>query len=463
MGCLGGGYLSGNTLVPFPFKDGQCGPWGGEWQEAVNRCFADASVHVRSGCIGDGGWPAIGDIRVNGNAISFKLSVNDSVESMDVVASEVDFPIVRGNASWGEYAIVLYSDGIKCLVESGFAPPVPVNSSPPGRGGGLWFDLCDRCVSLSPSGVTSIRVYDGVRDWSSGPHFVLSGDVRISQKYNMRVSASGNDVTIDAIPGAGAGKIHRECPPVPTTSPIMGRDGLTRLFNDVSFDIEPIGNGHIKLHSKASACCTCEMYRSIVNDRLVPLANAVRKVKRDLNGYLSTYETGVDKFNDRISRPTNEDFPLSLAGMPVGSNLSPKMNPRIKGRMERCAFTATLVNLSAYEVHASITTFWVVDPDLPPPSGSYIPVVDVAVAWMEGSEPRSRAADDVSSIVMQDVTMDPGSTLVATFIARKNIKVGSVSGSSKYRGTVVMRIWYYDKYNNIHYLNNIEKSVSVEV
>ena len=92
-----------------------------------------------------------------------------------------------------------------------------------------------------------------------------------------------------------------------------------------------------------------------MNDRLVPLSNAVRQARSDLRRYLSDYESAVRRFNQRLMRPTLSDVRLSLSGMPVGANLSPKLSEtKVKGKMGRCAFTAILRNSSYSVITATV-------------------------------------------------------------------------------------------------------------
>ena len=169
-----------------------------------------------------------------------------------------------------------------------------------------------------------------------------------------------NGIELSAVPGAGTGIISCGCRgQAESDSTIISPDGHTRIFNDTCYDIEPgpfgtvVVDGETRksrklvLHAKCTSCCTCDMYASIVNDKLAALATAVRSAKSDISSLLQTYESGVDAFNRRIYVPKLSDVTVTISGMPIGENLSPKLGGTgVKGKMGRCAFTAIVRNLS---------------------------------------------------------------------------------------------------------------------
>ena len=463
MSCAGNGYLSGNMLVPFPFEDGQLLAWpsmGDAAQRLLERCFVDAGVNV-SGV--EGGWPSIGRFSVGESQMSFCVSAGGSEKSITVSASASGFPIVSGKAPFGSYVVVVSAEGVRDFIafcsENSISPPVPGSSSPSGLAG-VFLKLCPRCVTRAPVGLTSIRVYDGVNPMDEGPHFILKGNVSVKPGNNMLLSdPDENGIQIGAVPGAGLGVVPCLCDDgAVVKSPIMSPDGHTRIFNDTCYDVEPWietnGSkriGHLQLHAKCTACCTCAMYESIVNDRLAPLSEIVRQARRDISKHLSEYEKAVRRFNQRLQRPTMSDVRLSLSGMPVGSNLSPKLSEtKVKGKMGRCAFTAILRNSSYSVISATVISI----------SGSDS-VVEVSVSWTdENGAPRSKTVNSSSDLVNQKFSVMPGMSLVVTFVSVKNEMVGSAS-TGGYKGSISVGVSYSTEGGPSGSLGILRKSVEV--
>ena len=485
MSCAGNGYLSGNMLVPFPFEDGQTLAWSSgsseldaEAQRLLERCFADAFVNAYGADIEDG-WPSIGGFSAGDSRMSFSICAGGMSASVTISDSASRFPILSGRAPFGSYVVVMSSEGLRDFLsfcsEKSISPPAPGSSSPSVRDG-VFLRLCARCAAKSPSGLTSIRVFDGVNPKSSGPHFVLKGNISVIPGNNMLISdPDENGMQIGAVPGAGMGTVPCSCEDVASVkSPIMSPDGHTRIFNDTCYDIEPwiesvIENGkvvkrigHIQLHAKCTACCTCEMYESIVNDRLVPIARLVRLLRTGgtdddgnhvtgLGELLTSYEKAVKRFNQRLQRPMASDVRLSLSGMPVGANLSPKLaDTGVKGRMGRCAFTAILRNSSYSVISATVISI----------SGSDS-VVEVSVSWTdENGAPRSKTVNSSSDMVNQKFSVMPGMSLVVTFVSVKNEMVGSAS-TGGYKGSISVGVSYSTEGGPSGSLGILRKSVEV--
>lgn len=438
MSCAGNGYLTGNTLIPFPFEDEtsgaeQLGDWSEEWMSRVFGCFADAGIFAKAGRFNDGEWPSIGGISCEGGNLSFTLSCCGSSKTMSVAPASEKFPVVSGNETWGSYFIVLSADGIRSLDDFTSSPLAAGCSSPVQPEGDLSFRLCAKCVTLRPESMTSLRVFDGVSSRGSGPHFVLSGDVSFKPGNNMVVSADGeeNAVTLSAVPGAGMGAVNCGCGGSgKSDSSIFSPDGNTRIINDTCYDFEPAEEGTVvvdgverrsrklRIHGKCTACCTCDMYASIVNDRLAALFRAVKKAKDDIGGLLSTYEDGVEAFNRRMKVPTIADVTLSISGAPSGRNLSPKLSGgNVKGNMERCAFTAVLRNASYFKVKATIGSMWGTDN-----------VVEASVSWSdETGRQLTKNGDSANAIIGSAFTVLPGRSLVVSFVSAKASMVSSVT------------------------------------
>lgn len=494
MSCAGNGYLSGNMLVAYPFEDGQVVEWVSsesssssssssrqksmdeicrEAQLALQKCFVDALV-----CVGDvsSGWPEIGDFSISGDEIRFVVSAYGSEKMLSAHPSEEDFIILNGSADFGHYVIVLSSEGIRDLsafcsrngivpASRDFPPSQGSSSSSSGRDGNYFIGICARCVSERHEGLSSISVYDGWNPRESGPHFVLKGDVSVIPGNNMLLSdPDENGIEIGAVPGAGLGVVSCGCSGRKAVdSPLKSPDGHTRIFNDTCYDFEPGGfatilvdgkerlSRQLVIHAKCTACCTCEMYASIVNDRLAALATLIRKAKGDIDGLLADYESGVRKFNDRIARPSLSDISMSITGMPTGSNLGSKLkDTSVKGRMGRCAFTAIVRNSSFATVTAHLLSL----------SGTDI-IVEATASWSsEDGSQLSKTSGSATGIVGQQFVLYPGRSLVVTFVSSRSGMSSSV-GSWKYNGSASVSLSYRTQAGLSGSLGTLSRSVEV--
>jgi hypothetical protein len=411
----------------------------------------------------EGGWPSIGGFSIGESQMSFCISAGGFEKLITVSASASGFPIVSGKAPFGSYVVVVSAEGVRDFIafcsENSISPPVPGSSSP-SELVGVFLKLCSKCVTRTPVGLTSIRVYDGVNPRGEGPHFILNGNVSVKPGNNMLLSdPDENGIQIGAIPGAGLGVVPCLCDNGSIVKPpIMSPDGHIRIFNDTCYDVEPwIENsgskriGHLKLHAKCTACCTCSMFESIVNDRLAPLSEIVRQARRDMYEYLSKYEDAVRRFNQRLQRPTMSDVRLSLSGMPVGTNLSPKLSKtKVRGRMGRCAFTAILRNSSYSVISATIISL----------SGSDS-VVEASASWTgENGEPMSKTVNSNSDMLNKTFSVMPGMSLVVTFLSVKKDMVGSAS-TGGYSGSISIGVSYSTEGGPSGSLGILRKSVEV--
>lgn len=465
MSCIGNGYLSGNRLISFPFEDGQSIAWADramELQRALEACFVDAIVYVPSQSVSDGEWPVIGNFSVSDNILTFVVGIGGHIETVSVAPSTVAFPIVTATGSWGAFAIVLSSEDIagfcKLINEFKISPPVQAAlSSSSERVGAYWLRLCAKCVNLQAMGLQSIRVFDGQlsnnHTLDNGPHYIIKGDVTIRSGNNILLEEpdnAENGFELNAIPGAGLGRLPCVCEDVAGGNALLaGPDGHARLFNDTCYDIEPITDaGIIQLHVKCTACCTCSMYESLVN-RLAVLAGSIRDARRLIREHLQTYESAVKRFNDRLKSASVEDVKLSLSGMPIGGNLSPKIkNTRVSGRMSRCAFTAVVRNASYFEILATVGSMSGTDS-----------IVESSASWsLEDGTPQSSVSD--SSLSGRTFSIFPGRSLVLTFVSMKSERVSSVL-TGGFSGSVSVNMSYRDANGTVKRLGTISRTVEV--
>ena len=425
------GYITGNGLSTYPFEDGEYTlPEAGTLNQTVRlqfwrKCFVDASIMIDATSIPDGGWPTLtyGEHAAT-NGIEFYLDVcgkRTLVRYMPTPrVTAPSYPVISGAEDWGWYTFTLSTAAMKAytsdtaLYDSMDPEHVDGNGIVVGSKA-TPMRLCARCITLKPAELTSIRVYDGVQSRESGPHFVLSGDVKILPGYNMQLTApeSSTGVELNAVAGAGLGVIPCECTKSErATSSIFSSDGHTRMFNDTCYDIEPYvsnGKGYLKIHEKCTACCTCDMYASIVNDRLADLARQIRKSKEDLDALLSEYELNVARFNERMNTQTIDDFTLSLSGMPVGSNVGSNLkNKNLKGYMLRCACSATLKNCSYKTAYAKIASI----------GGSSSKMLEVTASWeKEDGDLASWTGESMNDALGKGFFVKSGHSLAVTWIS----------------------------------------------
>lgn len=472
MSGIGNGYLTGNMQIAFPFEDDQCLSWRHDerlrLQQALQKCFVDANVSLTDHSVPDGGWPAIGSFSVDDNTLYCVLSVGDDIVQVSIRADRDRFPILYGKRPWGAYVLVASAEGIveflSLCKELSISPPVPTQTSYTGRDGAFWLRLCPKCVNVRPISLTSIRVFDGVKAKADGPHFVLTGNVEVRPGNNMQLLEPDdieNGIEFNATPGAGLGRIACVCAETAGgNAALAGPDGHARLFNDTCYDLE-VGEKYInkdgletqdlKIHVKCTACCTCAMYESIVNDRLVKLANIVREAKLRIGELHQSYESAVKRFNTRLVCPTLSDVTLTLSGMPIGANVSPKIgNNKVSGKMSRCAFSALVRNSSFSALTVTVTGM----------SGTDSIVEAIATWTNEPGEPQEVISDSAGGVVGKKYTIYPGRSLSITYVSEKNAKVSQVI-TGGFSGKFAVDIAYRAPDGTTRSIGSLRKDVQV--
>lgn len=515
MNKAGSGYLSGNRLVAFPFEDGQLLDWedgiDAEFaQQTLQKCFVDASVSVCLNTV-SGGWPslcgfAFGKSSSNGSEVEDRRVLTFYVEAcgkraqLKASASSDAYPIISGSSDFGWYSVTMCSEGLRELSELG-----PSSFDLPDAESSM-LRLCPRCFSQLPAELTSFRVYNGysittydtsvsgysvgdlcryrrwffrcMRSVSAGaefdsrfwkevgfndmdPDFTLTGDVSVIPGNNLSLTEpdSEHGIELNAIAGAGLGTLPCDCESsVGISTQLKSEDGHVRLFNDTCYDIEPSIEteggktvGILRMHEKCTACCTCDMYASIVNDKLKPLADEVRLAKTKISEELEDYEDSVSKFNARISKPELSDVTLSLTGMPVGKNISSNLsNGSVSGKMERCAFSAVVRNSSYSTVKATVCSLAGTDS-----------VVDVTASWTdEDGEARSLAGDSADELYGTDFSISPGKSLIVNFVSRIDADVSGIF-TSRYSGSISVSLSYVSSSGDLVTLGILNKSAEV--
>lgn len=472
----------------------------------VDASFVSVNTSVPEGewpAIGDIGYECTRSVK----SISFDVRAFGRVFRISQSACDDPFPIVSGHDGPVNYVITLSSEGIRDFCTFGesqelgspitlSSPPSTGCSSPSWQGGVFWLRMCAKCVNVRQLSTYSIEVYDGMRPaefgtngkgyligdicwrngfhrcvsavapWSSWkdadwepisiqdvrPSFTLSGEVKLRSGNNIRMAGDDEDensVELNAEPGAGLGRIPCQCDDkqIPWAILMAGPDGHMRIFNDTCYDLEPsTTTGVLKMHAKCTACCTCEMYESIVNDKLAGIAKSVRESKGRIRKIVRSYDDHVKMFNSMMGSPRESDIDVTLSGMPIGANVSPKIkNKNVKGRMQRCSFTAVIRNSSFFTVTVSGLSISGTDS-----------IVEASAAWSDSNgNPKSKSGDNASAITSGEYSVYPGRSLVIMFISAKNNMVNSVS-TGGYVGRISASVYYGSSL-----VGSYSKSVSV--
>ena len=348
------GYLTGNRLIRYPFADDAIVPGlSPVRQEQVFGCFVDAMISVFSNPTDSSSQdetprPWIRGLSSDGVTLRFSLVFGSSEIPLSCARSrEIAFPVINKSTSWGYFVLVLSSDGIR---ELGVYAESSASSS------SLSLPLSPHCVIPRADELRTIQVYDGVQTRESGPHYTLSGDIKLVPGNNIQLTSTSDNthaIVINAVPGAGAGIIPCSCESDSSssgndqTSNLSCADGHVRLFNDTCYDLVPsTTEGLIYVHAKCTACCTCGMYADLVNNRLKPIYDLLAGDRSRLGQILSKYNQNVAKWNKRIQTCEPEDVVLTMAGIPLdaaGTNLDANAT-QVKGRLNRCGVNATIRN-----------------------------------------------------------------------------------------------------------------------
>lgn len=439
-------HLTGNRLIRYPFADDSVlSVDGDEKAITVFGCFVDAMVQLVSPH--SDSCPKVTGVSIDGQTLSFALvDVSGHGEPVNLTCSrsKTRFPVISSKASWCWYTFVMSSDGIGEFAD--------LKESDPGidvSGDVLAFS--ERCLGRSADGVSAIYLYGGERPpyegadrrctrleaLALGPDRIVSGDVSLREGNNISLSSGSpvdmlagvtgiNGITVNAIPGAGAGRLPCECSDATEfkTPGLLSPDGHSRLFNDTCYDLVPMlytpKTAYLRMHAKCKACCTCEMYAAIVNDRLVPLKDDVLESKKSLDSTLGTYETNVAKWNARMQTAEPDDIVVSVSAVPLdpaGTNLK---GGSVLGMMSRCGFSVFVRNDSFVDVTISLS-------DL----SSNGDIFEAQVSFMDqGLQPRIVKLS--APAYACDVTLPPGRSMTFTCFVRPKtmVKTAQKSGFS---------------------------------
>ena len=386
-------YLTSNRRTRYPFADDSViakadgSQVGDSLALSVFGCLVDAFVSPKSATGFLDVSPAVTNLSVAGTALRFDLvnTASTEFEAANVVVARTPerFIVVNGECAWCYYSFVVSTDGIRDFSHDAAAI---------GDITSCVIRIADRCVCQVPANVTELWVYGGEKVHEDGdragkrltlyealedfPDKVVTGSVKFLPGYNMTFGdGTGfgsivsdqrvNGFSLNAVPGAGDGHAPCGCEPVDVafnTPGILSRDGHTRLFNDKCYDLVPTvyseKYGVLKMHAKCKACCTCEMYADLVNNRLIPLRDRITAAESSLRGTFDKYEENVAKWNERLVTAMPEDVVVSYSHVALdaaGTDL--KAGANVSGKMSRCGFSVVMRNESFVEVDAYLDMF----------------------------------------------------------------------------------------------------------
>lgn len=426
-------YLTGNRKTRYPFADDSVLSADDATAITVFGCFVDAMVQLSSPYSNSA--PRVTGLSVSGQTLSFSLidaSGHGEPANLTCSVARDRFSVISDKTSWCWYTFVMSSDGIQEFADAAASDPELDVS-------GDVVCLSDRCLGRQTPGVSSFHVYGGERKptkWSTrrctrlealalGPDKIVSGDIRLVPGYNMLLEegsavaelyegGSSGRVTLNAVPGAGAGRLPCDCSDavVYKTPGLLSADGHTRLFNDTCYDLIPmkysLKTGYLRMNVKCKACCTCEMYESIVNNRLIPLKDEILADKKSLEETQGTYEENVAKWNDRVRNARPEDIAVTMSSVPLDSAGTNLRGGDVYGRMNRCGFSLAIRNDSFVEVGITLSDI-IANGDVLEAQVSYID---------EDLEPVARILDDVLEPIV--VVLQPGRSMNFTCFVRKH-------------------------------------------
>ena len=365
-------YLTGNRKIRYPFAEDTVLSTEADKSLVVFGCFIDAFIQPKS--LAADTDPYVSGISMDGGMLSFVLhgTVGSEDVSLPLTCTQsrtVRFPVIRGQTDWCWYTFVMSSDGIREYSEA------QLSGDPVDDVSGDIVRFSKRCLGYySSMEVTSLKIYGG-KGWNTAagrrytrleamelaPDATVTGDIVLQTGHNMSFVPGFADIplldneagriTLNAVPGAGLGVLPCGC--VETegykTPGLLSVDGHSRLFNDTCYDLVPrVFSGEyaeLVMHAKCKACCTCEMYGDIVNNRLVPLKDSILASKGVLDDATKTYVENVDKWNKRLKTATPDDIVISVSAVPLDAAATDLRKTRgVSGLMNRCGFSATVRN-----------------------------------------------------------------------------------------------------------------------
>lgn len=452
-------YLTSNRYVRYPFKDDTVLTRGGvriddDSSRTVLGCFVDAMIQMKDGV--SYGDPVVSGISITGHTLSFNINApGTAATTITCTRSKTMFPVISKEAEWGWYTFVLSSDGIREFEE---------HSELIGDISESELHFSSRCIGRPQSKVSCFEIYGGRRvnkdtgkrlsvseALSEDPDTTVAGDVKFVPGYNCDISYNEASLYTDAgisfraTPGAGMGIAPCECDDhelVDTdvnTLGLFSSDGHVRLFNDTCYDVLPVKvsdeEGMLFLSVKCKACCTCDMYASIVNDRLIPLKNKILESRKDLNKAYNTYETNVNLWNNRLNTALKEDVVVTMTAVPLDAAAT-NVKGHVYGKMNRCGYSVTMRNDSFVTLSFRLERF----------SANGM-AFQANLNYMDGDTPTVKPLDlqkDTSDPYIFSVDIQPGKSANLSYFLRLGNMVQTDSQSG-FTSSVVISAYHDDE------------------
>lgn len=441
-------YLTSNRLIRYPFADNSVVNTGNPKTDSELKsrllfgCFSDAAIQMKASFTFED--VKITQLAIQGHTLKFAITNGHTSTVLSCTRTTTKFPVVYGATDWCWYTFVLSSDGIRALEE---------NVESVGNVTSQTFSLNTKCLGVNPPQVTSIAIYGGsrineltgkrltlVEALSEKPDVIVTGDTGIREGYNIKLGAgiiplsflsAENSIVINAVAGAGMGTAPCSCikKEVEFKTPgLIASDGNLRLFNDTCYDLVPNKKpavesdkieGTLEINAKCKACCTCDMYASIVNDQLVPLKERIIHSRDMVTKVFSTYEDNVTKWNERIANASPEDVVISLTGVALDAAGTNLIGGDVAGRMSRCGYTLTIRNDAFVPLEIRLSQF----------SSNGAPF-EAQVSYMQDADTPVVMPLDLSQPEICSITLVAGRTLTVTYFTR----LSSMSKTDRQQG-----------------------------
>ena len=422
-------YLTSNRLIRYPFSDdSKIQGVSDSLSLNVFGCFVDALVQYSDNT---SITPYVTGIRLDGHTLKFTLVCGSNREELSCTRTAERFTVIQtpkdSTVSWGWYVFVISNDGIRDFEE---------NKDSIEDISGVRITLSVHCIGNHASDVRRLLVYSGTGiDPTTGVRYKLSdailsspdwevtGDVKLLPGNNIRytgasvgwdTSDTGNRISINAIPGAGQGRIagtEIKESIQPAMPDLFTGDGNVRLLNDLCYDIVPRRlserDSEIEMHVKCKACCTCDMYADIVNKRLVPLKDSLLETRDSLNETLAKYEENVEKWNYRLTHVQPVDIVMTVAGVPLDAAATDIKGGGIVGCMNRCGYSLMIRNDAFVDVRIDLSEF-----------RSNGLAFESQVSYIGKDELPEIIKVDLNNLDICSITLPPGRSATLTYFIR---------------------------------------------
>lgn len=326
-------YLTSNTLVSFPFRDGQDIP------EQVMSLFVDACVHSDT--------YDVSMTRVAYDVGTGMLTFSCGTRSYSYRSPENrvgDFDVVSGALS------VFVIDRAYLESQPSFDLTVDLAIEP-------------SCIVVDGRSVESIEV-DGVR---------LDSDVMLSCGYNIEArhddDSEESTIEISAEPGAGLGIVpcqnDGDIDIQTNGSRLLSDDGHVTISGDGCYDMSMSGST-IRINGKCVACCQCDQYVDAV-EKLKDSAQDVADIKKIVTSDLvDVYYDTIGKFDTATTYPKIDVqmsiIPDGTIAEIAGSDyfFNTETIPANLSSVGRTAFTiaCTVTNICGVPLYVTVPTRW---------------------------------------------------------------------------------------------------------